>query len=355
MDVTTYQPYLYPTHHYKKIREGVFSKCHSLTAITLPSTLERLPDDLFRSCSALVEVKFNSDGTVPLRQIGNRTFMGCAALHTIELPNSIQRIGRSAFEDCTSLREIRFPISLEVIDIEAFKMCNAIEKVLFHPKCNLKTIASCAFYACTSLSSFQSDSLHNSLEKIGNEAFAKCSSLMTIDIPNNVENVGDLAFADCSNLSKVVLSDSLQDIGNCIFKNCQMLKAVQLPQSLAIKEMIVQIHLDDDGRVDGRRARTAIAVTYIKFLCNVNRAGRKKFLHRTYSKEDDTTMAYPVGLWPSILYRALHEVQLATTKELFAVLHESSSSCSFDLDDGVDEKSQRFSMVYHLLLNSGMW
>ncbi len=71
------------------------------TIVTVPHTIEELP----------------------VKSIGDWSFVGCENITSVKLPNGIVQIGCEAFEDCSSLEEINLPDGLEVIEKGAFHGC----------------------------------------------------------------------------------------------------------------------------------------------------------------------------------------------------------------------------------------
>ena len=78
------------------------------------------------------------------------------------------------------------------------------------------TLYNCCFSECPSLVSVK---LSNTLEKIPDDAFDKCSSLARITIPDNVTSIGSGAFIGCA-LKKIALSRNISNIGETAFLNC---------------------------------------------------------------------------------------------------------------------------------------
>ena len=78
--------------------------------------------------------------------------------------------------------------------------------------------------------SIKSIYLPNGYERIGNMAFAGCSSLKSINIPDTVEVIGAKAFMECSSLKSVVLPSKLESItewtGKWMFRDCTNLEDV---------------------------------------------------------------------------------------------------------------------------------
>lgn len=80
----------------KKLGEGAFSGCRSLTKVFLPESLV---------------------------SIGYEVFMECTRLTEITLPRGLVSIGWCAFRKCDSLKTIKVPLSLKQIDDAVFSRC----------------------------------------------------------------------------------------------------------------------------------------------------------------------------------------------------------------------------------------
>ena len=69
--------------------------------------------------------------------------------------------------------------------------------------------------------------------KIGNFAFAGCSSITSVTIPGNVTSIGAEAFYSCKNLISVVISNGVTNIGDGAFSVCPDLTDIIIPDSVA--------------------------------------------------------------------------------------------------------------------------
>lgn len=62
----------------------------------------------------------------------------------------------------------------------------------------------------------------NTLKEVGNYAFSDCKNLVRVDLPESVETIGEYAFANCTGLglSKIVIGENVTSIGDYAFYNC---------------------------------------------------------------------------------------------------------------------------------------
>lgn len=80
-----------------------FRGCNNLTNVSLPDTLQYLP---------------------------NYTFQGCSLLQTITIPSSLKVIGISTFRDCSSLTSITLPSNITMLDYSCFELCIKLESII---------------------------------------------------------------------------------------------------------------------------------------------------------------------------------------------------------------------------------
>ena len=76
----------------------------SLTAVTLPSTLEEIGEGSFESCTALTYICIPDS----VKTIGHYAFRYCEGLRSIHIPASVTSVGVRAFADCPYLHEFYF-------------------------------------------------------------------------------------------------------------------------------------------------------------------------------------------------------------------------------------------------------
>lgn len=78
----------------------------------------------------------------------------------------------------------------------------------------------------------QTVSIPDSVEIIGEEAFADNNTVYSVKIPGTVEKISYGAFSGCKSLSKVNIPDSVEEIGTAAFCNCSSLSEVNIGSGL---------------------------------------------------------------------------------------------------------------------------
>lgn len=140
-----------------------------------------------------------------IREVGSEAFRNCERLAMISLGRE-RKIGEIAFYDCKKLHTVIMSDSLESIGQGAFAGCS-----------NLK-----ALY------------LPTKLKKIS-EALLSLSGVKKLKLPKNIEEIGKLAFAGTP-IEEISLPKGLKLIGNSAFARCENLKEIYLPDSVEIVE-----------------------------------------------------------------------------------------------------------------------
>lgn len=154
------------------ISDSAFYNCYSLTKFSIPqdSQLGRIGHQAFFMCIKLANIDLPYKSVY---RIGSAAFLGATSLTSITIPRNITKIPESAFESCQrlstvnlheaveeigdnafvynyALKTITFPDALETIGINAF-MFSGLEQVFIPP--GVTSIRDNAFTACHDLPS----------------------------------------------------------------------------------------------------------------------------------------------------------------------------------------------------------
>jgi hypothetical protein len=227
----------------------MFDCLDRLSVITIPISIEHIPDHAFSGCKSLRFVEFAFPSQCSL--IATGAFQDCRQLKSVFLRSSVEVIystfSRSTFE----------PAQYFVIDIPDFCeedgcLCEFgyICSVSFHFHRKLFTHES-HFRASITRQAFPelcSVQIPKSVRVIGQHcfsdcsqlihaierrAFADCSHMAAFTFPSSVSTLGDSGFVGCSELSAVVFEapSHIMHIPNCLFDKCNRLSCLTIASS----------------------------------------------------------------------------------------------------------------------------
>lgn len=141
---------------------------------------------------------------------------------SITIPKYVKAVKSASLFYKTVIKEVTFEVGCEIVPAEMFVFNSTLELVVL-PN-TIKRIGESAFRKCSNLVDI---ALPPSLKTIGEEAFAR-TGLQSVQLPEGLEQVEDLAFRKCADLEVVTLPDSLQFVGDEVFEDCTELKTVNL-------------------------------------------------------------------------------------------------------------------------------
>ena len=252
------------------IGQKAFIGCQKLTSIQLPETVKEIGNQAFSQCNILTKINIPEGVT----KIGESTFKGCTSLTSIQLPEGLTEVGRIAFANCSSLKEISIPKEVTKIEAGTFQGCTSLTSIQL-PE-GLTEIGSNAFYSCNSLTTIN---IPKGVTKIGVSTFEFCTSLPSIQLPETVTEIGGSAFNYCSSLKEINIP-KVTSIGNYAFAYCSSLTEISIPKAVTsigkyafnycstLKEVVLSGTNDQDGFSlptvgDGAFADTAATLLFL--------------------------------------------------------------------------------------------
>ena len=150
------------------IGEFYFNELHTITYVSLPSSLLTIGDYSFRK-TGLTSITIPSNVTT----IGGHVFVDCTSLTSVNIPGSVTTIGNRAFSHCTSLISVTLNEGLQIIGTRAFEYTNLTGSLR----------------------------IPNTVTTIEPNAFDDGNNIEIIYLPSSIEYIGGGAFHSMSNNS----------------------------------------------------------------------------------------------------------------------------------------------------------
>jgi hypothetical protein len=216
--------------------EGLaFMGCGALTSIVIPDSVTKLGDNVFNDCTALKDVTLSTGIT----SLQNSAFEGCTSLTSIAIPEGVTSLGDYAFNGCAALTSVSIPDSIARIGLMAFDGCTALtyntkDGVTYlgnstHPYLVAAGVAS----ALTSLS------LESGCRLVLDGAFdlsekaTLVSGLVNVTLPDSLLGIGDRSFGFL-NFASITLPSSLTYMEGEAFCSCSKLTSITVPTGISV-------------------------------------------------------------------------------------------------------------------------
>ena len=259
----------------QELGKNIFSDCHDLQEINIPTTVTSIGNECFDNCRCLLQ---KIDIPTSVKEIGDKVFSNCWKLRQINIPTTVTKIGNECFDDCTSLEIIEIPlkeneyiignniyriennemysyiksIKIEMINGEkvypskritiptnvtkinkyCFSHQEYLEEITIPTSVNI--LEDGCFSNCTSLTSI---TIPTSVTSIPMFCFSFCKSLPSITIPKSVTSIQMFCFPCCDSLTTINLSPNVKYLGGRCFSRCRSLKRITLPKSFSKKSL----------------------------------------------------------------------------------------------------------------------
>lgn len=223
-----------------KIDYSAFSRCKTLTSVTIPDSIRIFENrSLFSDCDKLTDIYYGGtiaawerfgveldryktsvhccDGDIAA---ANPMDCGDSVIWTLSEDGVLTIVGAGEMWDFSY--HISSPWYSRRSEINTVRIMSGVTR-----------IGNYAFYSCNNL---ESVTIPNTVASIGGEAFEYCSNLTGISIPGSVTTIGQWAFYSCSSLSTVELSEGLRVIGHSAFRGCPSLTSMIIPEGVTTIE-----------------------------------------------------------------------------------------------------------------------
>ncbi len=182
-------------------------------------------------------------------------------LVNVKLPESLVAIGVKAFIVQQSLEDFIIPNSVEIIKERAFDSAK-IERL---PDDNrIKILEKGAFYC-----SFLKGNIQlKSAVHIGADAFSY-TEISSIELSDSLDTIGDLAFAHCKNIKSISIPKSVKHIGGGFVVGCKNLESIEFLCDNYIIEDGIIYNSDKTELVSSINPEGKVKVPHgVKRICN---------------------------------------------------------------------------------------
>ena len=185
------------------IGASAFAGCQNLTKLTLGEGVTGLGDSALKD-TRLEEITIPSTFETGTAKNSPFTSGENSTLKKVTFADGIQVIPQYFLNNITTLTEIEVPASVQKIGDHAFAGCSSLKTVTFK----------------------EADS---KLTTIDTSAFEGCSRMTLSKLPEGVTTINASAFKDCKKISLTDLPTGLITIGKSAFENCVGIQISKMP------------------------------------------------------------------------------------------------------------------------------
>ena len=199
---------------------NIFRDCQNIVEIDVPDGVTHMGVTVFGGCTSLIRVHLPAN----LDTIKNSTFSGCTMLTEVTVPRNVSCIDEQGFINATSLKTVTFEEGSRLTSLgeRAFLDCYSLES-LDLPN-TVTSIGSGCFSNCSSLKTIH---MSPNLTEIGSSIFTSCNSLTECEVIGDVPTMHNI-FIRCSKLKKVKLGDRNGTPGSTLLQNATITSCDQL-------------------------------------------------------------------------------------------------------------------------------
>jgi len=221
----------------EKLPDNIFHGCIALESFEIPAHITELPQYAFYNCKSLKSLVL-PDG---LTKMGNSACYGCG-METLRIPASIDsynNLGNSVFSNCPNLTTVIFEkdaagkVPLTQFPNNMFANCTKLVNINLHDIVDLNYIGNNTFSGCTQLTGIDFTRF-TKLNTIGNTAFSK-TALTVVDLSKTQIKTMYTSFSNIATLETFVFPTTLNTAANSVpanvLKDCVNLKSITLSKN----------------------------------------------------------------------------------------------------------------------------
>ena len=221
-----------------EIRPGAFWANRKLTSVSVPGTIQTIPESAFRNCVNLSNVEI-AEGVEVLEA---NCFSGCSSLTTVILPDSLTTIGSEAF-NLSAISYIHLGEGIFDLAPDAFVGCSALTEITLSEANEyyalydgvLYTVGNGLLIKYPANRQGKAYTILAGTQRISAYAFER-ASLEHIVLPNTLTALGEGAFRNCYKLAELpdLSVTSVCQIPVDCFNSCESLTSVVIPENITV-------------------------------------------------------------------------------------------------------------------------
>ena len=219
-----------------EIRSGAFWGNEKIRSVSIPGTVQTIPENTFRNCYGLNEISLGEGVEV----LGDSCFSGCSALKTVHLPDSVTTIGGEIFKR-SGITNIHLGANVYSMAEDALAECNKLAVISVSGQNTGFMVSEGVLYTTNHdrLIKYPADrpgasyTVADSCTMIGAYAF-ESADVQEVFLPDTVSSLGIAAFRNCRSLAEMpdMETTGVSMIPALCFSGCSSFISLEIPENI---------------------------------------------------------------------------------------------------------------------------
>lgn len=194
--------------------------------VTIPAGVETIAGYAFYQMINVAKLNLGN-----VKKIGDAAFYYCKGINQLTMSEKLEEVGEKCFVFCQSIPSLELPASVRVLKAEAFSSCTGMQTVRISE--GVTDIGKQAFNFCSQLRQINFPA---SVKNWGTDILSTCLNLQNVDLAEGVASIPARFLYSCMSLKTLTIPGSVKEIGEMVFDYCDKLESIQnnsmTPQAL---------------------------------------------------------------------------------------------------------------------------